>query len=116
MEPLKPGECRHWIKCDRPIVTQDPDTGEELVNFSQAFKLLSKIEPLAGREQLTGNQPIAVGATRIRCFWSPQAARITALWRLRHGSVIYNISGPPAHVEFARREIEIMATSGANQG
>jgi SPP1 family predicted phage head-tail adaptor len=100
------------VFCDRPSVA---DNGE-VTGFVQAFRLLCKIEPISGQELLRGNQIIAEGTTRIRCFWSPQGARITALWRLRHASIIYNISGPPAHIEFARREIEIIARHGANAG
>lgn len=115
MKPLQRGKYRHRIACDEPITSQ-ADNGEELVTFVQAFTLWGKVEPLNGRERTTGNQVIAEGSTRIRIFWSPQAERINAKWRLRHRDTIYNISGPPAEIDMGHREIEILATSGVNLG
>lgn len=115
MKPLQRGKYRHRIACDEPV-TSTAENGEELVSFVEAFKLWSRIEPINGRERTTGNQVIAEGSTRIRIFWSTQAARINAKWRLRHRDTIYNISDPPAEIEMGRREIEILATSGVNLG
>lgn len=115
MKSLQRGKYRHRIAWDEPVATQ-ADNGAEIVTFTEAFKTWSRIEPLAGRERVTGDQLIAEGSTRIRIFWSTQAARINAKWRGRHRDTIYNISGPPAEIEMAQREIEIIATSGVNVG
>jgi len=111
------GKFRHRIFCDEPMTTQDAN-GEEVVSFPAylSFRVWSQIEPLTGRELLTGRQTLAEGTTRIRIFWSTRAERINAKWRLRHGNTVYNIAGPPMHIEMARRVIEIMATSGVNAG
>ena len=115
MKPLRRGKFRHRVAWDEPITSQAAN-GEELVTWTEAFKTWSLIEPLSGRERLTGNQPIAEGSTRICIFWSTQAERINAKWRARHRDVIYNIAGPPAEIEMAHRELEIIATSGVNAG
>jgi len=115
MNPLQPGECRHRLTCYEPTTTQ-ADNGEEVVVPVEAFKLWAKIEPLNGRERLQAGQVLAEGSTRIRVFWSPNAARINAKWILGHRDIMYNISGPPAEIEMEKREFEIIATSGVNLG
>ena len=112
---MKAGKLRHLVAFDEPIAEQN-ETGEEVVTFTEAFRLPASVEPLSGRERITTGQVIAEGNTRICIRWSPQADRINAKWRARHGGVIYNISGPPAHIDKRRAEIEIMATSGVNAG
>jgi len=115
MKPLQRGKYRHRVVCDEPITSQ-ASNGEEIVTFVPAFTLWSRIEPLSGRERLEAGQIVAEGSTRICVFWSTQAARINAKWRLRHRDTIYNISGPPAEIDMGHREIEIIATSGVNLG
>lgn len=110
MEPLRPGECRHRIWFDEPVTSRN-SIGEAVTNYSPAFSVWGKIEPLNGRERLLAEQVSAQMDTRIRFFWSRQAERITAKWRARHASVNYNIVSPPAHIEFARREFEILASN-----
>jgi len=111
------GKFKHRLSCEEPLTTQDAN-GEEVVTYPAylSFKVWSRIEPLTGRELLTGGQIIAEGMTRIQIFWSPRAERINATWRLRHRNKIYNISGEPAEIEMGRRLIEMTCTSGVNAG
>jgi len=112
---MQAGKLRHRVIFDEPVTSQAAN-GEEIVTFVEAFRLSSKIEPLNGRERTQAGQVVAEGSTRISIRWSEQAARITAKWRARHRDTIYNISGPPAEIDMAKREIEILATSGLNEG
>jgi head-tail adaptor len=47
--------------------------------------------------------------------WAPIIEDINATWRLRLGSITYNILGA-ANVQMANREIEALCVSGKNDG
>lgn len=112
---MQTGKLRHRIACDAPVESRN-DVGEAITTFVEQFKAAASIQPLRGRERLLSAQITADIDTRICVRWSPQTERITAAWRIRHGATVYNIAAPPAHIDMARREIEIMATTGLNQG
>jgi SPP1 family predicted phage head-tail adaptor len=111
---MQAGKLDQRVAFDQPVTNQDA-TGGEIVNWAPAFTLWASVEPLTGREQMLGGGIIAEGKARIRVRWSEQAASINAKWRARHGDIIYNLSSV-AHLASARREIEIIAQSGANDG
>jgi SPP1 family predicted phage head-tail adaptor len=111
---MRAGALRHRIGCWEPVVTQN-ETGEEVVTYPTSFEVWGLIEPLHGRETLQASQVNAEFDTRIGIRWSPDTDRMNAKWRLTHLAVIYNIVSI-AHVMMGRRELEIMATSGLNEG
>lgn len=111
---MNAGKLRHRIVLDEPIVTPD-DAGGEIVDWRPFYRVWASVEPLKGREQLLSEQILAEMDTRIRIRWSPSVDAITAQWRARHQNVIYNFKSV-ARVDYGRREIEIMAASGTNDG
>jgi len=112
---MRAGKLRHRIEVDEPITSQN-DTGEEIVNFMPwPRKVSAEVHPLTGRERLLSNGILASFDTRIEVRWSPENARIDAKWRILFAGIIYNIVSAE-DVDFAHRRIEIMATSGANEG
>jgi SPP1 family predicted phage head-tail adaptor len=111
---MQAGSLRQRVAFDEPVTTQDA-TGDEIVTWTPAFDLWASVEPLTGREQMAGGGILAEGNARIRLRWSEQAARINAKWRARHNGTVYNLKSV-AHLDSARREIEIMARSGVDSG
>ena len=109
MAALRPGECRHRVTFDEPVTSRNA-IGEEVITWTPAFTVWGSVAPLRGRELILAEQVAAQMDTRIRLFWSTQTDRITAKWQARHAGVTYGIAAPPIHVDFARREVEIMAT------
>lgn len=114
MERIRAGELKHLVSIDRPVASQDT-SGEELISFVEAGKAKASIEPLSGRERLQAMQITATTDTRIRMYWSALVSEMNAKWRIRYLDVIYNIQSI-AHIELGHREVEIMASSGGNQG
>lgn len=114
------GEYKHKIWPAEPVTSQDPDTGEEIVQFVRRSSMRCKIEPIDGREALRADQIIADMDTRITVHWSTFAAGITAKWRLEferlNTLIIYNIARPPAEKLMGMREIEFSCNSGLNDG
>lgn len=111
---MKAGAIRHRVVVEEPILSQNA-TGEEEVSWALVGKVWAAVEPLKGRERLQAAQINAAMDTRIRIRWSEAMDRMNATWRLTHRAVVYNIVSI-AHLNMARREIEIMATSGVNLG
>lgn len=111
---MRAGSLTERVAVEEPLTTQD-DTGEEITTWSPVASVWGAVEPLTGREKLQAGQVGATMDTRFRIRWTPAMERINAKWRLTHDEVIYNIVSV-AQVGMARREIEIMATSGLNAG
>jgi len=118
---MKLGDYQHKVWADEPVITQDPDTGEEVIDdWTPRGRMSCAIEPISGRERLRADLIIADMDTRITVQWSTFAAAITAKWRLRFvrngTNVIYNISRPPSEKLMGMREIEFVCNSGLNDG
>jgi head-tail adaptor len=115
------GEFRHKVWADEPVALQDPDSGEELIEFVPRGRMSCKILPITGREFLRSDQILADMDTRVIVRWSTFAAQITAKWRLRferNGSqpMTFNIARPPAERGLQMREIEFFCNTGKNDG
>jgi SPP1 family predicted phage head-tail adaptor len=116
---VRAGRLRHRLIIERPEPTRD-GSGDEIPGWVPLATVWAAIEPIKGKELTGGNQILAEMDTLIVIRWSPQVDAITAKYRLRHAEVrnptIYNIAGPPAHVNLGQREIHIPAKSGVNTG
>lgn len=111
---MRAGELNRRLSLDQPVTSQN-DTGEEVTAWAERAKVWAEIHPLRGRESLIAGVNLALMDTRIRMRWTPAADNIGPKWRLRYKSITYDIV-QVAHVDMGRREIEIMAKSGANLG
>jgi len=109
---MRAGTMRHRLVIEQPVMSDDDASIESWVPVTT---VAASIEPLTGRERLSADQLQGETDTRIRFRWSPRVAGITAAWRGRHGSVIYNI-GSIADAKLRHRELELLCTSGVNEG
>lgn len=111
---MRAGRLRHRVVVEEPVTTQN-ETGEEEVVFTAIGREWASVQPLRGREQLQAQQIDATLDTKIGMRWSPTVDRITPKWRLSHLGVVYNVVSV-AHIDMARREVELMCSSGLNRG
>ncbi len=105
---------RHRLEIQQPATVQGA-SGQEVPNWTPFATLWAGIEPIKGKESLAANQVLGELDTRIVLRWSPLADQIKDTFRGLHQGVVYNFA-TPAHHNLARREIEIMAKSGRNDG
>ena len=111
---MKAGELRHLIAFDFPVETQDA-TGEPLVSWEERFRAWAAVEPISGRELIQSREILSEMDTRIRIRWSLQAEGLTTKWRARYRTRIYNLKSI-SDVTSAHEEIQILASSGLNDG
>ena len=108
---LVAGRLRHRVTFDEPVVTQDA-TGSEVSVWTPRFTVWGSVEPLTGREALNANQILSTINTKIKILWSQTADEIKPTWRARFDGAVYDLQSV-AHKAHGRREIEILAKSGA---
>jgi SPP1 family predicted phage head-tail adaptor len=113
------------IAIDEPVADQST-SGAETVTWLQRAIVWASIQPLHGRERLLV-APTASMDVRIRTWWIPLLDEMTGKWRVRAVDIAvtaldgqpgqpYEISAPPANIDMANREVELMATVGVTQG
>jgi SPP1 family predicted phage head-tail adaptor len=107
-------DLRHIVTIDEPVTSQD-DTGEEIVQWQPYGKTFAAIEPLRGRELTILGGIQAASDTRIKLRWAPAFKRITPKWRIRFQDTVYNIESI-INVDTRYREMEVMCSSGVNDG
>lgn len=112
---MNAGQLRHRIDVDEATEVQDA-SGDPVVTWSNIGTLWGSIEPLRGREAVyAGEQTLGEMDTRITVRYSALAALISTKHRLTHQGTPFNVVSV-AHVDLAKRQIEILAKSGVNDG
>lgn len=111
---MRAGVINRRLQVDEPVTTQN-EFGEEVITWVPHGPIWAQVEPVRGREALISGANLAIMDTKIRIRWSPDTDAINEKWRLSYRETIYDIVSV-AHVRLGRREIEILAKSGANAG
>jgi len=109
------GKFQHRLEIQAPVQVQDPATGEVTTSWQVVGTVWARIEPIRGKEAFVSEQVLADMNTRITLRWSPLAETLTNAHRGIHQNTIFNFVSI-AHVRLERREVEIMARSGLNDG
>lgn len=112
---MRAGLLAHRVIIERPAPARD-DAGSESIVWESYATVWARVEPLTGREGTGSVQVLADLDTEITIRWSPRVDAITAKWRVRLGSAVYNIAAPPVHVSLGEREIRLLCKSGVNDG
>lgn len=118
---MNPGELRHRIALERPVVTQD-EHGAEVITWTQEWPSVpAKIAPISGKEFLAGQGIVGQVTERITIRWRPdvdpamRAVRVTA-----EGSParfeVYNIAAVLPDDKSGREWITLMCNRGVNNG
>lgn len=103
------------VLIERPVTAQTPEGSEVTAWQAVGGARWAAVEPVSGREALTANQLLATMSTRIVLRWTPTLDQMNSTWRIKHGALIYNI-GQIVHRDMGHRELEVMVSSGANNG
>lgn len=112
---MRAGTLAHRVIIERPAPSRD-DAGSESIVWETYATVWASVEPMTGREGSGNVQVLADLDTIITIRWSPRVDAITAKWRVRQGSTVYNVAAPPAHVSLGEREIRLLCKSGVNDG
>lgn len=110
----KAGRLRFRISIERPTPSLD-EAGGEVPGFTFFTEVSADILPMKGRERTASDQIVAEVDTRIIIRWSPHVDVVDEKWRVRHGTVVYDIKYK-GHLGLRQREIELMCQSGVNAG
>lgn len=111
---INAGQLKHKVQIQQPIMVQN-ETGEEVPDWQPVGEYWANIEPLNGREILQANVNLSEMDTRIHVRWSTSLQSMTTGWRILFKNIIYDVKSALVP-DFARKEIEILAQSGINQG
>lgn len=90
--PLEAGKLRHRVVIQSPVATQDQDTGEALITWSDIATVWAEIAPISAREFVASDREDSKITTRITIRYRDD---IDASMRLYHASkdFYYNIEG-----------------------
>lgn len=114
---MQAGRLKHLVIIERPLDVET-DNGEGAIAWQEVARDRARIEPLGpGREALSDSGPVADGDVRITLRrWRSSYFGMTAQWRIRRGTTIYNLREPPPFVPRQSEAFVLDATTGANQG
>lgn len=90
--PLNAGRLRHRVVIQSPVSTQDQDTGEAIITWSNLDTVWAEIAPISAREFVASDREDSKVTTRITIRYRDD---IDASMRLYHASkdFYYNIEG-----------------------
>lgn len=108
---MKACKLRHQITFEQKSETQD-SFGQPVEVWVPFVTARADIEPLRGKELFTAQQVNGELTTKITIRY---LAGINEKMRAVHGSVVYNLT-PPVDIGMRHAWLEIMASSGLNNG
>lgn len=108
------GKYNKRLLIQRPVDTQDT-SGAPVTAWVDFGTVWAHIAPIKGREATTAGQTLAAMDTRMAIRDQRALDVLNAKWRGTYNGIIYNFTSV-ARVDLGNREIEILATSGLNQG
>lgn len=87
---LVAGRLRHRVRLERPVQTQDPNTGDVITSWQLVREVWAGIEPLSVREflQASAMQSVVAGKLVIRA-----APDLSPTWRVVHKGQVMNPAG-----------------------
>ena len=95
---LAAGSLREKVTFDAPTVTRGAN-GEELISWTPLATVWAAVIPTTARERMNANQVLANVDARIHARFTSEVAGIGAKHRVRHGSTIYSVIGPPSNLD-----------------
>lgn len=111
---LEAGGLRHRVNIQKRVQTQDPVSGEILINWEDVFSNVpAKIEPLSAKEFLASRTENSQVSARITIRYR---AGIDASMRIVHRIKIYNIEGWLPDKDSGLEYITLPCSQGTNEG
>lgn len=115
MANVNAGALDQRVTFDAPTVSRGA-TGQETITWTPLITVWARVLPTTGRERFSGGQVLADIDARIHVRYCSEVAGIGAKHRVRHGSTIYNVMGPPANLDSSKVLLEVLCKAGANEG
>lgn len=108
---LAAGRLRHRVRLERPVQTQDPQTGDVVTSWALVREVWVAIEPLSVREfiQAGATQSAIVGRVVARA-----ASDLSPDWRIVHEGQVMNPAGWQADKESGVEYVTAPYTLGDN--
>lgn len=109
---MRSSEFDKLVTLQSKSVARDAMGGETITWTTQAT-VWAAIEPLSGRELFTAQQVRPELTTRIRMRYRSD---VNSEWRVKYGSRIFAIVGPPVDPSLANVELRLNCTEGVLDG
>ena len=110
---MRLGQLKHKLVFQRPAKVQDPESGEMIPDWEDAFKAWCGIEYLSVREFITSNTEKVQISARLKTRFRED---ITPDMRALYRGKIFNIHGVLPDNMSARNYITMPVSEGANDG
>lgn len=113
MPALKSGKLRHRVTIQRPVSTQDPQTGAQVIDWQTIATVWASVEPLSVREFIQSQATQSEVTARITIRYRPG---LDATMRFLHRGNIYNPAGMLPDAVSGQEHITIPVKQGVNDG
>ena len=108
---IEAGRLRHRVTIQRQTQTQNPQTGEMTVDWSDVATVWAAVEPISAREFIAAQEPNAKITARVTIRY---LAGIDASMRLLKNSRVYNIHGVMEDIDSGREYLTLPVSEGVN--
>lgn len=113
---MQAGKLRHRVQIERATTGAQDATGSVSLAWASLGAFWAEIRPLAGRELYAAQQVQADLTHSIRLRGNSITTTITARDRIKFGSRVFEISGPPVNFDERGKEIIISAVERTEVG
>jgi SPP1 family predicted phage head-tail adaptor len=108
---MRAGRLKHTVILQQPAGSQD-SVGERTTTWGDTVTVHAAIEPLRASEVFAGRQQQGSSTHRIQIRYSAAVAGIDNSWRVKYGTRIFTIDGPPRNIQERNRTLELICTEG----
>lgn len=109
---MQAGKLRHRLTFQRPVYTQDSQTGAQTPDWQDAFTLWGRVEPLSGRDFLAAQEHETQISARITVRFN---AGITSDMRILHREKYYSIEAPLPDVKSGIEYLTLLVSEGLHK-
>lgn len=109
MSGVASGDLRHKVQLQKNLVSQDPDTGEIVSNWTTVAEVLAQIVPMSSREFLAAGAEQSELRGRIVIRWRDG---VDASMRVLHRGLYYAIHGVMNDAVSGREHITLQVGEG----
>lgn len=110
---MRAGTLRHKVTIQKPVSTQNPNTGAQTITWQEVAQVWASVEPLSVREFIAAKAGQSeVGARIVMRYRSG----IDATMRILYRGQIYNIEGVLPDPKSGREYITLPVSMGVNDG
>lgn len=113
MAGIASGKLRHKVALQRPIRTQNPDTGSVSTTWETIANVWASVEPLSAREFIAAQAVQSEISARITIRYRPD---VDATMRILHRGRIYNIQGVLSDPRSGLEYLTLPCSEGVNDG